>query len=226
MPRHYFVTGTDTGVGKTRVAQALILAAVRRGRRAVGMKPIASGCRRVSGNFRSDDAELLMQASNVTLPYAEINPYAFEPAVSPHIAAREAGVEIRTEVVKQHFVRLAAQADHVIVEGAGGWFTPINDRESIADVAATLSVPVIMVVGLRLGCLNHAALTEAAIGQSGLVLAGWIASVLDPHMDCLDQNIDALKRRLRAPCWAVLPHSPRDTPTTDIDQLGERLISE
>lgn len=222
--RQFFVIGTDTGVGKTRIAQALLTAAVRAGHRAVGMKPVASGCRTTPEGLRSEDAEILIQASNVQASYADVNPYAFTPPISPHIAAHEAGVEIRPEVVQQHFTRLKGQADYVIVEGAGGWFTPIGERLTMADIAHTLRLPLVLVIGVRLGCLNHAMLAQQAIAQSGLALVGWVANCLDENMDRLQQNLETLTRLLRAPCWAVSPYSPTAVSPFVIEQLSETAI--
>jgi dethiobiotin synthetase len=224
--RHFFVVGTDTGVGKTRVAQALLAAAVQAGHRAVGMKPIASGCRSTPAGLRSEDAEILMQTANVQAAYADVNPYAFGPPISPHIAACETGIEISIEVVRRHFERLTAQADYVIVEGAGGWLAPIGEGLTMADIACALGLPLVLVVGMRLGCLNHAALTQQAIAQSGLTLAGWVANCLDANMDRLQQNLDTLARDLRAPCWTVLPHSPRGIPASVIEHLRNTVIPE
>jgi dethiobiotin synthetase len=226
VPRHVFVVGTDTGVGKTRVAQALVAAAVRSGHRAIGMKPVASGCRSTPAGLRSEDAEILMQTANVQAAYADVNPYAFAPPVSPHIAAREAGVDVSVEVVQRHFARLAEQADCVIVEGAGGWLAPIGERLTMADIALGLRLPLVLVVGMRLGCLNHAALTQQAIARSGLALAGWVANCLDADMDRLQENLDVLARELPAPCWTVLPHSPRGVTASVIEQLRNTVIPE
>lgn len=193
----WFVAGTDTGVGKTQVTAAMLATAARAGRRAIGMKPVAAGCRATAAGLRNDDAEILLRASNVNADYADVNPYAFAPAISPHLAARAAGVTIRPETILDHYHRLAARADVVLVEGAGGWCAPIGDTQTMADVARALGLPVVLVVGMRLGCLNHALLSVAAIAQCGLTLAGWMANVIDPAMAQLDDNIAALDARLQ-----------------------------
>lgn len=190
------------------------------------MKPVASGCRDSAQGMRNEDAEELMRASNVHAPYVDVNPYAFSPPISPHIAAHEAGVEISPATVQRHFAALAAQADHVIVEGAGGWLAPIGEQLTMADIARTLGLPIVLVVGMRLGCLNHALLTQRAIAASGLPLAGWVASCVAPDMDRLQQNLDVLTRRLEAPCWAVLPYAPQGVTPSIVGQLRDAAIPE
>lgn len=223
----FFIAGTDTGVGKTYVACALLSALSKAGRRAVGMKPVASGCRLTSQGLRNDDADTLMLASAVQAPYAEVNPYAFAPPISPHIAAQEAGTEIDPDIVRQRFSRLAKQADRVVVEGAGGWLTPIGERLTMADIAVSIGLPVVLVVGMRLGCLNQALLTQEAIARSTLPFAGWIANCVDPAMDRLEENVDTLRRRLRAPLWALLPRSPTGVSQSVVDHLTKVIaISE
>ncbi len=218
----YFVTGTDTGVGKTLISCALLRGFTARGKRAVGMKPVAAG-----GSLRSngapagvplagaagcdagghnEDALQLRAAGNVTAGYAQINPYCFEPATAPHLAAQHHGVTIRFSHIMQSYRELAAKADVVIVEGAGGFRVPLNDEQDSADLVKELDLPVILVVGMRLGCLNHALLTVDAIAARGLVLAGWVANVLDAEMPVLQQNIDALQQRIAAPLLGVVPH--------------------
>lgn len=212
----WFITGTDTGVGKTWVTAAM-LAAASTERRAIGMKPVATGCRVTAAGLRNDDAEILQRTSNIDADYADVNPYAFAPAISPHLAAQAAGVTIRPETILEHYRRLAARADVVLVEGAGGWYAPISAAQTMADVARVLGLPVVLVVGMRLGCLNHALLSAAAIAQCGLTLAGWVANVIDPAMAQLDDNIAALDARLRAPRLATLPFAPTGAPPTAPD---------
>lgn len=224
MVRGWFVTGTDTGVGKTRAARALLTAAARGGRHAVGMKPIASGCRPAPEGLRSEDAETLMQAANVAAAYADVNPYAFAPAVSPHLAARAAGVTIRLDVIRECFVRLAGLAEYVVAEGAGGWYTPVGDEHTMADVARTLELPVVLVVGMRLGCLNHALLTQAAIERSDLSFAGWIANCLDPTMERFEENLATLESRLRAPLLTVLPYAMEILSPPVVEKLMKLII--
>jgi dethiobiotin synthetase len=203
--RGWFITGTDTGVGKTRIARMLLEALARANRRAVGMKPVASGCRETAAGLRSEDAEQLLAASGAPADYADVNPYAFAPACAPHLAARESGVEIRPEKILECFRRLARQAPWVVVEGVGGWMVPLGERLTLADVARALRLPVILVVGMRLGCLNHALLTAAAIRREGVPLAGWIANRIDPDMTRLDENMAALAERIDAPMLAAFP---------------------
>ncbi|MEO5765811.1 MAG: dethiobiotin synthase [Casimicrobiaceae bacterium] len=199
-----FITGTDTGVGKTRVAQALLRAHVAAGRRAVGMKPVAAGIE--PGEEVNADVAALARAGNVDAPLADRNPYAFAPAVAPHLAAAATGVAIDLAAIAAAYARLAARADVVIVEGAGGALVPLDARHDMLDVALCLRLPVLLVVGLRVGCLNHAFLSERAIRARGLVLAGWVANAIGPGMVLQDENVAALSRRLAAPCIAVVEH--------------------
>ncbi|MHB8536265.1 MAG: dethiobiotin synthase [Sulfuricaulis sp.] len=204
----WFITGTDTGVGKTRMARWLLEALARADQRAVGMKPVASGCRETAAGRRSEDAEQLLAASGVPADYADVNPYAFAPACAPHIAARECGVEIRAEKILASFRSLQRQAPWVVVEGVGGWMVPLGERLTLADVARALRLPAILVVGMRLGCLNHALLTAAAIRREGVPLAGWIANQIDPAMTHVAENTAALVQRIDAPLLAAFPFQP------------------
>ena len=206
MTRGLFVTGTDTGVGKTLVAAALVHGLARRGVRAAGMKPVASGCRRTAEGLRSDDALLLARHSNVTAPYDEVNTYALEPAIAPHIAAAEAGIRIELARIAQVGDALAARADRVVVEGVGGWRVPLNEREDVADLARLMALPVLLVVGLRLGCLNHARLTADALAATRLSWAGWVASAVDAQFSHAQENLAELERLMPAPLLGVLPH--------------------
>ncbi|MFN7085136.1 MAG: dethiobiotin synthase [Burkholderiales bacterium] len=207
-PHGFFVTGTDTGVGKTLMACALLHAFAARGARVVGMKPVAAGARRTARGLRNDDVDRLVAAGNVTAPLAWINPYCFEPPVAPHIAACAAGVAIELPRIANACRELAAIADTVIVEGAGGFCVPLNARETTADLAQSLGLPLLLVVGMRLGCLNHALLTAQAARARGLVLAGWVANQIEPGMPYLDENIAALEERLVAPCLAHVGFAP------------------
>lgn len=207
-PRGFFVTGTDTGVGKTRVACALLRALAKTGVRAVGMKPVAAGAVRDAEGLLNEDVAALMAAAAVAAPRALVNPYCFEPAIAPHIAAERAGVVISTEKISAAFDALASSADMVVVEGAGGFCIPLGHEFDSARLAARLGLPVIMVVGLRLGCLNHALLTAQAINARGLVLAGWIANAIDPGMEAVEENVASLASRLGAPLLARWPYAP------------------
>ncbi len=202
-----FVTGTDTGVGKTVIAAALVRALVAAGTRVAVMKPVASGAERTAGGLRNSDALALLQASNVPVPYALVSPFCFEPAISPHIAADEAGIQIDIDIIRQSFDQLSAQADWVVVEGAGGWLAPISAARSMADLAGALGAPVLLVVGLRLGCLNHAGLTRLAIDSSGTPFAGWIACGVDASFERSTENLATLEALLHEAPLAVVPHS-------------------
>lgn len=202
----YFIAGTDTGVGKTLISSALIHGFVQRGYKTIGMKPVAAGCEWQDGELMSEDVAQLVSASNVTAPLRQINPYAFLPPIAPHIAAENAGVKISLDVIVDAYQQLSAQADVVIVEGVGGFYVPLGDGIDTADLAQKLGLPVILVVGMRLGCLNHALLTAEAIKARGLKLAGWIANQVDPQMSAFEENLHALKERLHAPCLGELPY--------------------
>lgn len=220
-----FVTGTDTGVGKTLAACALLHAFAARGLRAAGMKPVAAGARRCDEGLINEDVEQLLAASSVTVSRQSINAYMFEPPIAPHIAARLAGVDIELATLARAYRRLAHQADVVVVEGVGGFCVPLNDRDDTGDLAALLGLPVVLVVGVRLGCLNHALLTAAEIERRGLVLAAWIANHVDPDMTHADDNIAALGERLHAPCLARIPfrRAPQWRKTARFFDIGPLL---
>lgn len=203
-----FVTGTDTGVGKTLVSAALLHTLARHHARVVGMKPVAAGLVRQGGEWVSDDALALRAASTVAVPPALDNPVMLPEPLSPHLAAARAGRRVGVaELVASH-QQLKRFADVVLVEGSGGWRVPLNEGETLADLAAALALPVVLVVGLRLGCLNHALLTAEAVRADGLHLAGWVANSLDLAMACRDENIATLRQRLGAPLLGVLPWFP------------------
>jgi dethiobiotin synthetase len=204
MSQAYFVTGTDTGSGKTTIASALIRHFVNQGFRTVGMKPIASGCDFVDGQAINEDVTALVRASNVNAPMTKVNPYRFMPAIAPHIAASQAGVNIATQVILDAYHQLSRIADVVIVEGAGGFLVPINAGQTLADLAIQLDIPIILVVGMRLGCINHALLTVEAIKSRGLTLAGWMANQVDPHMAEFKANLQTLQQRIEIPCIGVV----------------------
>lgn len=210
--RGFFVTGTDTGVGKTRVTVALLHWLAAQGVVAAGMKPVASGAAWQDGALRNADALALQAASGRGFPYELINPVVYEPPVAPHLAAEMAAQPIRLDPLLAAFSTLAAQVDCVLVEGVGGWMVPLNEEETTADLAVALRLPVIMVVAMRLGCLNHALLTAAAVERSGVALAGWVANVPDPDWDLLPQNLHALDYRLPVPRLGLLRHQPDSLP--------------
>lgn len=209
MTQSYFIIGTDTNVGKTYIASALIQHFVTAGFKTIGMKPMASGCEPSSNGpwqnqLVNEDVTALSKASNLSAPLDLINPYRFAPAIAPHIAAEKAGVVMECAVIAQSYEKLSQLADVVIVEGAGGFLVPINAHETLADVAAKLNIPIILVVGMRLGCINHALLTVEAIKARDLTLAGWVANQVDPDMLMFAENLASLQQRISAPCLNVV----------------------
>lgn len=203
MTRAIFVSGTDTGVGKTRVATLLLRALRAGGARAVGMKPVAAGIS--AGAACSEDVQALRAASNGDAALQDVNPYAFAPAIAPHLAAAQAQAAIDLDVIAAAYRRLWAHADAVVVEGAGGVLVPLGAKTDMLDIPARLRLSVLLVVGVRLGCLNHALLSAQAVSARGLVLSGWIANRIDPAMVAADANVAALVDRLAAPLVADLP---------------------
>jgi len=199
----FFITGTDTGVGKTLVSCALLQAFAAQGKSVVGFKPVAAGCDEDGCN---EDAKQLHAAGNVQAAYGQINPYCFPLPIAPHLSARHEGVRIEFAQIIGSFRELSERADEVVVEGVGGFCVPLNERQDSADLAKELGVPVILVVGMRLGCLNHALLTLRAITDSQLECAGWVANVLDADMPALKENIEALRERIKAPLLGVIPY--------------------
>ncbi len=197
MIQAFFITGTDTGVGKTYVACKLIRDYAAQGYKVVGMKPVAAGCELVDGEWVNEDVLRLTQASNVVVPRDLINPYSFKEPIAPHIAAEKAGVKIEMEVIKRAFDQLAEVADIVIVEGAGGFLVPLNNQQTIADLAAALNIPIVLVVGMKLGCINHALLSVEAIKARQLTLHGWVANEVDSNMSALCENIASLSQRIQ-----------------------------
>jgi dethiobiotin synthetase len=200
----FFVAGTDTGVGKTLVAAALLRRFGALGLRAAGMKPIAAGCEQ----GRNEDVEALLAAGMRGLDRSLVCPYLFAPPIAPHIAAKEAGVRIDLAVIDAAFQKLRTKADVLVVEGVGGFRVPLDERDDAGAIPKRLGLPVILVVGMRLGCLNHALLTQEAVAAEGLELAGWVANRIDPDMGRADENVETLKRRLRAPLLAEVPFGP------------------
>ena len=207
----FFVTGTDTGVGKTLVSVALLQALKKQGYRTAALKPIASGCEYTPQGLRNEDALLLQQAMTLQCPYAWVNPVALELPVIPHLAAQHEGVELNLEDLWRQSQPLLnhPEKDCVIVEGAGGWHSvPLNDQESLVDYIKVLRLPVILVVGMRLGCVNHALLTVEAIQASQLTLAGWVANAMAEPMDLLQKNVETLQARISAPLLGQVPSFP------------------
>ena len=200
-----FITGTDTEIGKTVVSVQIIKELVRQGFKVIGMKPVASGSKRTAEGLRNDDAEQLMGASNVIVPYEDVNPYVFEPAIAPHIAAREAGIDIRLEEIIHRYRALSERAEWVIVEGVGGWQVPLGEDFNVADLAAALSAPVLLVVGIRLGCINHALLSVESIHQRGGHLKAWVANVCDDRGERVQENIATLDTLIKQPRMGTIP---------------------
>ena len=204
----YFITGTDTGVGKTICAAGLLAAFNQQGLSTIAMKPVASGCEQTPAGLRNEDAVLLMQHMTATASYAEVNPYTFIPPMAPHLAARRENITINSNVLVEQAKQLSSRADRIVIEGAGGWLAPLNETQSFADLAMQFEIPVILVVGIRLGCLNHALLTVENMQQRGVRIAGWIANAgLIETDDCLDieENIASLVTRISAPLLGTLP---------------------
>lgn len=201
--RGWFVTGTDTEIGKTHVACGLLRLLAGHGLQVAGFKPVATGCEVSPDGLRNADALALREAGTVDVPYEIVNPYAFAPPIAPHLAAREVGVAIGPEPIVRAFNTLSARVDAVVVEGAGGWRVPLGDDWDMADLAATLDLPVILVVGMRLGCINHALLSAEAIGPR---LCGWVANLPQPAMAALAGNLQSLRSRMPTPCLGVVRH--------------------
>jgi dethiobiotin synthetase len=226
MTRGYFVTGTDTGVGKTRVSLALMQLLQSQGHVVTGMKPVASGCRSTPSGLVNDDALRLQAQASFTVPYHEVNPYAFEPAIAPHLAARALGVKIEIEVIESALSSLTGAADRVVVEGIGGWMVPIDASRTMADVAVAIGLPVVLVVAVRLGCLNHALLTAAAIEASGVRFGGWVANRLDPACEAADETVAALRQRLAAPCLGEFAYAPDERSVADQFRCIQLAVTE
>lgn len=203
MSQAYFITGTDTEIGKTHATCALLATAAHQGLRSVALKPVAAG---TDATGRNDDVVRLMAASNVSLPERTVNPWLLTEPLSPHIAARHAGVEITAATIIETFHLADERTDLLLVEGVGGLYAPLSDTLTQPELIRQLDIPVILVIGLRLGCLNHALLTAAAIEQEGLQFAGWIGNQIDPAFQASGENIQTLNERLKAPCLGILPN--------------------
>lgn len=213
----FFVTGTDTDVGKTWATVALMQAFKRQGFTVAGMKPVAAGCVKTSAGWQNQDALWLQQHASRSFPYASVNPYAFEMPVSPHIACGDQAV--RVEDIVAAYQRLQADSDLVLVEGAGGWYSPLGLDLDNASLAKVLQLPVMLVVGMRLGCINHALLTQQAIRQAGCRLAGWLAVTLESSMIGFQANLDYLGAHLEAPLLGVLPYQSEP----DFEKLADAI---
>lgn len=224
MAQGIFITGTDTGVGKTLISVGLMQALQDAGHTVVGMKPVASGCEQTSFGLRNEDACMLLEQSSTKPEYEQLNPYAFEPAIAPHLAAEQAGVCIELDVIKEKYKALLVQADYVVVEGAGGWLVPLGPELSMAGLTTALELPVILVVGIKLGCINHALLSIESINNSGVKLLGWIANVIDEDMTCCEENITSLMSRIDAPMIAVVPFSRTHNSNSVLSEFPEALF--
>jgi dethiobiotin synthetase len=223
--RGVFITGTDTAVGKTVVACALVRGLRAQGFTVAVLKPVASGSEVTPHGLRNADALALAGSAGYEGPYEELNPYCFEPPISPHIAAKEAGIEIDTSKIKHVYDTLAARADWVVVEGAGGWFAPLNERQTMADIAWALSVPALLVVGLRLGCLSHAHLTRVGMEAHGVTFAGWVANAVDPHFARPVENLATLARLLERGPLAHVPYLSRPDAPLSLDEGAAQLVT-
>ena len=220
---NFFVTGTDTGVGKTLISCALLHSFAARGQRVIGMKPVAAG-READG--QNDDVVALQLAGNVEADVALINPFCFASPIAPHLAARQENVTIDLQRIIDSFAALRQLADVVIVEGAGGFIVPLNDTEDSADLAVRLGLPIILVVGMRLGCLNHALLTVQAIAARGLTLAGWVANCTEAEMAMREDNISALRQRIAAPLLGIVPYQTQPDARSVAAQLKLPCLSD
>ncbi len=218
MAKTYFITGTDTAVGKTYVTQNLLNAAKQQGFSALGLKPIAAGCEQTKAGWQNDDALALQSASTCKLSYVEINPFAFKDPISPHLAAKNSGEVVSATMLQEKINPLLKKdVNLLLIEGAGGWRVPINDTELFSDWVNLLQIPVIVVVGMRLGCLNHALLTFEAIRQDGLSIAGWVANSIDPEMKQLSENINYLQSKLPEPLLATFSYQLDNNPNNLVD---------
>jgi len=224
--RGIFIAGTDTGIGKTLVATALVRALKQQGLHVAAMKPVAAGAEHTSEGLRNADAIALMAASGFEASYEVVNPYCFAQPVSPHLGARDAGVTIDPQFICKNFNELASATDFVVVEGAGGWLSPIGATQTMADIAVALGLPVLLVVGLRLGCLNHALLTARTIEASGLRLAGWIGNHVEFHFERSADNIATLAARLGRPPLDVLCFEPLNPGAVSLSASGAAQLKQ
>lgn len=228
MTRGVFITGTDTEIGKTVVARLLVSALVRRGETVGVMKPVAAGCEATPDGPRNDDALALMAASNCDAAYEVVNPYALMPPVSPHLAAAEAGVEIDLDYIQTCYDAIAGHSGIGVVEGVGGWLVPLSEQATVADLAGRLGLPVVLVVGMRLGCLSHALLTDQAIRANGARLLGWVANCRAQDDFGREACIETLRQRIEAPLLGIVPNLDRESgsavPVTAGDELAKRVL--
>jgi dethiobiotin synthetase len=219
-----FVTGTDTGCGKTEISLAVMIALQAQGLWVLGMKPVASGCDRTSCGPRSEDARRLHALGSVEADYELVNPYAFEPPIAPHIAAGQTGSEIELAVVRNAAMALSAQCDFLVIEGVGGWRVPLGPALFVSDLPLALGLPVLMVCGLKLGCINHTLLTADSIRATGNHLIGWVANQVDPNMRVRQENLATLAALIDAPCLGVIPWLTTPDPRRIAEQLAVDLL--
>jgi len=221
----FYITGTDTNVGKTLIASGLLVAAKNNGLTTAALKPVAAGCEKTEAGLRNADALLLQSVITQKLDYDQINPYALEAAIAPHIAAQQEKRSLSVDRLAGICRGVLASANFTLIEGAGGWRVPLNARETLADLAKNLDLPVILVVGVRLGCINHALLTFEAIVRDGVAVAGWVANCVDAEMPVLLENIDSLRARLPVPCLGVVPFLKDTSPTIIASYFDEAVFA-
>lgn len=226
MPTGYFITGTDTECGKTEITLGLMQLLQDHGRSVLGMKPVASGAQPTNEGLRNQDARRIQQQSSIQVAYSLINPFAFAPPIAPHLAAGQAGVEIRFARILDCYQQLSAKTELVMVEGVGGWRVPLGSDGDLSDLAKAMGLPVILVIAVRLGCINHALLTVESIQSKELNLAGWVATIMDPDMLELQANLATLRRSIAAPCIGVVPHmQPVSTQTIAADLAATLFVN-
>jgi len=221
----FFITGIDTSVGKTLVAAALLIHLAKSGFTTAAMKPLASGCLEMATGLRNDDAIILQKYATLKLAYTEINPFAFRDPIAPHIAAKNSGTRLTVKrVLSASEPVLTADADYVIIEGAGGWYVPLNKYETMATLALGYGYPIILVVGVKLGCINHALLTLKVMADAKINLRGWIANVIDKNMLYLHENIQAIENSTKAELLGIIPYQESISPENVANFLG-KIIS-
>jgi dethiobiotin synthetase len=201
-----FITGTDTGCGKTEITLGLMQKFQQQGGKVLGMKPIASGADMTTYGLRNDDAVRIQSQASSEVPYEMVNPFVYQPPIAPHLAALQAGDPIDIGEIVQVYQQLSSEADQVLVEGVGGWHVPLGEQDTLADLARSLELPVVMVVGMRLGCLNHALMTAECMLNAGVVFAGWVANQVEPEMASKEENLAVLRAWLPAPCLGEIPY--------------------
>ncbi|MET0027317.1 MAG: dethiobiotin synthase [Candidatus Thiodiazotropha sp.] len=216
----FFITGTDTGCGKTEVTLGLMQRLQQQGHQVLGMKPVASGGEHLDGELSNQDARRIRAQASIELPYSDVNPYVYEPPIAPHMAAQMAGQSIDLEHIAEVYERLRQQAELVLVEGVGGWHVPLGEETTVADLVIRLKLPVVLVVGMRLGCINHALLSAESLLHAGVNFAGWVANRIDPQMQAYEENLATLRSWLPAPCLGEVPYLDHPDPEQVASCLG------